>query len=517
MKGSEMSITVDAKPQRLPQPPLPKAEPCVVVIFGASGDLTRRMLVPALARLWQAQSLPPGFAILGVDLKKISDDEFREHLRSGVFTGEADSEDITSESWSSFAARLFYIAGELEGDATYRSIRDRLEGLAKEGSSANHLFYCSTPPTLAPAIVQGLGAAGLADEAKGWSRIVIEKPFGRDLESAMKLNAEIANVFDEHQVYRIDHYLGKETVQNILVFRFGNSMFEPVWNRNHIDYVEITAAETLGIGNRAGYYEQAGALRDMVANHLSQLVTLTAMEPPVAFDADSVREQKVQVLRSVHPMTPEEVERQIVRGQYGPGTAGGESAPGYRQENRVAPDSATETYVALEFYINNWRWADVPFYIRTGKRLKQRLTEIAIHLKRTPQALFSQTPEDRIEPNVIVLSIQPEEGITVTFGAKRPGPEMHTGTVHMDFSYRECFRFESLPAYETLLLDVMRGDATLFTRRDEVEAQWRLVTPIEKAWSQQPKPDFPNYAAGSEGPADSDRLLAKNGHRWRPL
>jgi glucose-6-phosphate 1-dehydrogenase len=512
-----MSVTIDAKPQRMPQPPLPKAEPCVIVIFGASGDLTKRMLVPALAKLWQAESLPPSFAILGVDLKAMTDGEFREHLREGVFTGEDDGDGITQEKWTSFAQRFSYIKGELESEATYRSISDRLQALAAAGSSANHLFYCSTPPTLAPAIVQGLGAAGLADEAKGWSRIVIEKPFGRDLDSAMKLNAEIASVFEEHQVYRIDHYLGKETVQNIMVFRFGNSMFEPVWNRNHIDYVEITAAETLGIGNRAGYYEQAGALRDMIANHLSQLITLTAMEPPVAFDADSVREQKVQVLRSIHPKTPEEVASQIVRGQYGPGTAGGEAAPAYRQEHGVSADSATETYVAAEFYINNWRWADVPFYVRTGKRLKQRLTEIAIHLKRTPQALFSQTPEDRIEPNVIVLSIQPDEGITVTFGAKRPGPEMHTGTVHMDFSYRECFKFESLPAYETLLLDVMRGDATLFTRRDEVEAQWRLITPIEKAWSQQPKPNFPNYAAGSEGPAESDKLLAKNGHRWRPL
>jgi glucose-6-phosphate 1-dehydrogenase len=294
-------------------------------------------------------------------------------------------------------------------------------------------------------------------------------------------------------------------------------MFEPVWNRNHIDYVEITAAESLGIGDRAGYYEQAGALRDMIANHLSQLVTLTAMEPPVAFDADSVREQKVQVLRSIHPMSPEEVRNQTVRGQYGAGTADGQAVPGYREESGVAKDSTTETYVALEFYINNWRWADVPFYIRSGKRLRQRMTEIAIHLKRTPQALFSRTPEDRIEPNVIVLCIQPDEGITVTFGAKRPGPEMHTGTVHMDFSYREGFKVQSLPAYETLLLDVMLGDATLFTRRDEVEAQWRLITPIEKAWAEMQKPAFPNYAAGSEGPPQANQLLEKNGHHWRPL
>jgi glucose-6-phosphate 1-dehydrogenase len=512
-----MSVTIDAKPQPMNEPPLPKAEPCAIVIFGASGDLTRRMLAAALARLWQAQSLPPGFAILGVDLKQMTDEEFREHLRTGLFASEGDGDGAIREAWSNFAQRLFYMRGELESDQTYRSISDRLEGRLSQGSSANRLFYCSTPPTLAPAIVRGLGAAGLADEAKGWSRIVIEKPFGRDLESAKKLNAEIASVFEEHQVYRIDHYLGKETVQNILVFRFGNSLFEPVWNRNHIDYVEITAAESLGIGTRAGYYEQAGTLRDMVANHLSQLVTLTAMEPPVAFDADSVREQKVQVLRSIHPMTPEEVARQTVRGQYGEGTVDGQAVPGYREESGVAKDSTTETYVALQFSINNWRWADVPFYIRSGKRLKQRSTEIAVHLKRTPQALFSHTPEDRIEPNVIVLRIQPDEGITVTFGAKRPGPEMHTGTVHMDFSYREAFKVESRPAYETLLLDAMRGDATLFTRRDEVEAQWRLISPIEEAWSRLPKPDFPNYTAGSEGPEEANQLLAKNGHQWRPL
>jgi len=475
------------------------------------------MLVPALAKLWQAESLHPGFAIVGVDLKKMTDEEFREHLRSGIFTSDGKSDDITPDTWSSFAAGLYYIQGELENEATYASIDERLQRLAADGSSANHLFYCSTPPTLAPAIVQGLGAVGLAGEAKGWSRIVIEKPFGRDLDSAVKLNAEIASVFDEHQVYRIDHYLGKETVQNILVFRFGNSMFEPIWNRNHIDYVEITAAESLGIGSRAGYYEQAGALRDMVANHLSQLVSLTAMEPPVAFDADSVREQKVQVLRSIHPMSPDEVAQRTVRGQYGPGTIDGAPVPGYRQESGVDKDSATETYVALEVYINNWRWADVPFYVRSGKRLKQRLTEIAIHLKRTPQALFSRTPEDRIEPNVIVLRIQPDEGITVTFGAKRPGAEMHTGTVYMDFSYRECFKFQSLPAYETLLLDVMRGDATLFTRRDEVEAQWRLITPIEQAWAGLQKPASPNYPAGSEGPDEANMLLEKNGHHWRPL
>ena len=306
-------------------------------------------------------------------------------------------------------------------------------------------------------------------------------------------------------------------MQNILVFRFGNSLFEPVWHRNYIDYVEITAAETLGVGGRAGYYEEAGALRDMVANHLLQLLTLTAMAAPVAFDADSVREEKVKVLRAIRPMTPEEVAERTVRGQYGAGVIDGKEVPAYRGEDGVAPDSMIETFVALEFRIENWRWAGVPFYVRTGKRLARPLTEVAIHFKRTPQALFARTPDDQIEPNVIALRIQPNEGITVTFGAKRPGTEMHTGTVHMDFCYHSAFGVHAPPAYETLLLDAMRGDATLFTRRDEVEAEWKLITPIEEAWATQPAPDFPNYPAGSNGPAAADELLARNGHAWRSI
>ncbi|MCA1849920.1 MAG: glucose-6-phosphate dehydrogenase, partial [Acidobacteria bacterium] len=320
-------------------------------------------------------------------------------------------------------------------------------------------------------------------------------------------------------VYRIDHYLGKETVQNILVFRFGNSLFEPVWNRNYIDYVKITAAETLGVGGRAGYYEEAGALRDMVANHLLQLLTLTAMEPPVAFDADSVREEKVQVLRSIRPMSPEQVAERTVRGQYREGIIAGERVPAYRDEAGVAPNSSTETYAAVEFHIENWRWAGVPFYVRTGKRLANQITEIAVHLKHTPQALFSRSADDKIEPNVIALRIQPNEGIDVTFSAKLPGTEMRTGTVQMIFSYQTAFSGRPVPAaYETLLLDAMQGDATLFTRRDEVEAEWKLITPIEEAWAKQSAPVFPNYAAGSEGPEAADRLLARrDGHRWRPI
>jgi glucose-6-phosphate 1-dehydrogenase len=354
-------------------------------------------------------------------------------------------------------------------------------------------------------------------EEKGWSRLIVEKPFGIDLASAQHLNATVLRVLDEQQVYRIDHYLGKDTVQNIVVFRFGNTLFEPVWNRNYIDYVEITAAEALGVDSRAGFYEETGALRDMVANHLLQLLTLTAMEPPVVFDADAVREAKVQVLRAMHPMTPAEVATHTVRGQYGAGEADGLPVTGYRDADGVAPDSVTETYVAVEFHIDNWRWAGVPFYVRTGKRLARQVTEIAVHFKRTPQALFARTPRDHIDPNVIVLRLQPNEGITITFGAKRPGVEMHTDTVHLDFGYEAGFGMRSPTAYETLLLDAMRGDATLFTRRDEIEAQWRLITPIIDAWAQHKPTYFPNYAAGSSGPAEADAILRRSGHRWRPL
>lgn len=491
------------------------ADPCVLVIFGASGDLTRRKLMPALFHIAHEGALVD-FRILGIGRDELSDDDFRIRMRDGA-RASAEMREFTDDEWNQFAGRISYTSGDLNSQEFFEKLSARLEDMAKNGASRNRLFYCATPPSLAPAIVAGLGAAGLAKQDQGWSRIIIEKPFGRDLRSAQELNADIAKVFDEDQVYRIDHYLGKETVQNILVFRFGNTMFEPIWNRNYVDYVEITAAETLGVGTRAGYYEEAGALRDMVANHLLQLLTLTAMEPPVAFDANSVREEKVQVLRSIRRMSPEEVRQRTVRGQYGPGMIDGKAVPGYRQEDGVREGSITETYAALQFYISSWRWADVPFYLRAGKSLAQPLTEIAVHLKRTPQALFARTPSDQIEPNVIALRIQPDEGIGVTFGAKRPGTEMQIGTVEMDFCYRDWFGVRSPAAYETLLLDVMQGDATLFTRRDEVEAQWRLITPILEAWREQPPPDLPNYAAGSEGPAIADELLARLGHRWRPL
>jgi glucose-6-phosphate 1-dehydrogenase len=512
-----VSVVVEATPFPIVQPPLPKADPCVIVIFGALGDLTKRKLVPALFHLACEGCLSGRFSVLGIGRREMSDYEFCEEMRAGAI-GSKELGEVSDAQWQAFAKRLHYMSGNLTDVETHRRLAARLERMMmREGASANHLFYFATPPSLAPALVNGLSAAGLASEQKGWSRIVVEKPFGRDLESARSLNAIIARVFDEHQVYRIDHYLGKETVQNIIVFRFGNSLFEPVWNRNYVDYVEITAAEILGVGDRGSYYEEAGALRDMVANHLLQLLALTAMEPPLAFDADSVRDEKVQVLRSIHPMTPEEVAERTVRGQYGAGEIDGESVPAYRDEKDVARNSLIETYAAAEFRVENWRWGGVPFYARTGKRLARSITEIAVHLKRTPRALFARTPEDLIEPNVIVLRIQPNEGIIVTFGAKRPGSEMQTGTVHMDFCYQTAFGVRLPSSYETLLLDVMQGDATLFIRRDEVEAQWRLITPIEEAWAKQNPPEFPNYAAGSEGPAAAGELLAHNGHRWRPI
>jgi len=509
------AVVVEPNPVQLERPELPHAEPCVVVIFGATGDLTKRKLMPALCRLTDQGCLEKA-RILGVGRSPMKDEEFQSIVHDAL----KDSKKIDhfgDEMWREFSNRLHYMSGELDDENTYHQITERLEELASEGASKNHLFYLATPPSLFSTIVKRLGEAGLANEDGHWSRIIIEKPFGRDLDSAKTLNATVAEVFKENQVYRIDHYLGKDTVQNILVFRFGNSMFEPIWNRNYIDYVEITAAESGGVGSRAGYYEEAGALRDMVANHLLQLLTLTAMEPPVAFDADSVREEKVQVLRSIRRLKPEQVAERTVRAQYAPGVIDGEKVKGYKEEEGVAAGSTTETYAAVAFNISSWRWDGVPFYVRTGKHLARNLTEVAVHLKRTPQALFARTPVDEIEPNVIVLRIQPNEGITVTFGAKRPGFAMLTNTVHMDFCYQTAFGVESPDAYEMLLLDVMRGDATLFIRSDEVEAQWRLITPIEEAWANQGVKELPVYEAGTDGPAEADDLPVGNGHHWRKL
>ena len=501
-----MSAIIQANPlEKLSQEPLPTGDSCVLVIFGASGDLTKRKLMPGLYNLSCEGCMNPEFEVLGIGRTSMSSEEFRKK------TGEAaakskDTRDFSGPGWTDFETRLHYMEGDINNPNFYPQLRNRLEEMEKSGSSPNHLFYVSTPASVAGPIIEGLGAVGLNRRDRGWTRIVLEKPFGRDLESANMLNDVVHSVFDEQAVYRIDHYLGKETVQNILVFRFGNSLFEPVWNRNYIDYVEITAAETVGVENRAAFYEETGALRDMVANHLLQLLALTAMEPPLAFDADSVREQKVQVFRSIRPMRVEDVARFTARGQYRSGVIDGKRVSGYRQEPGVDPSSITETYAAVRFQIENWRWAGVPFYIRTGKRLARNLTEIRVHLKPTPQALFANT-SSVIGPNVITISIQPDEGISIAFGAKRPGTEMRTVTVQANFSYQASFGSKGPVAYETLLLDSMRGDATLFTRRDEVEAEWRIITPIEEAWAHLPPPDFPHYSAGSQGPTSWDELL----------
>jgi glucose-6-phosphate 1-dehydrogenase len=510
-----VTTAVQSEPFKITESALPKAGSCLLVIFGGTGDLTRRKLIPALYDLACIGCTNPNFDVLGIGRTQLTDEQFRERMHEGAAKSK-DARNYSESGWADFARRLHYLVGDANRADFYPRLKAKIAEMQQNGASKNVLFYISTSASLAPPIVEGLGQAGLAHNSDGWTRIVLEKPFGHDLQSAQDLNAMVSRVFEEDSVYRIDHYLGKETVQNIMVFRFGNSMFEPVWNRNYIDYVEITAAETLGVENRAAFYEETGALRDMVANHLLQLLTLTAMEPPVAFDANSVRELKVQVLRAIRPMSVEEVANRTVRGQYGPGKINGEDVPGYRQEPGVNPNSRTETYVAVEFHVDNWRWAGVPFYVRAGKRLANQLTEIAIHFKRTPQALFARNPGD-VHHNVITMRIQPNEGISLNFGAKTPGSHMRASRVNMDFSYRDAFGTATPVAYETLLLDAMRGDATLFTRRDEVEAEWRIITPIEEAWSQLPAPEFPNYAAGSEGPQNADSLIKYDRNRWRSL
>jgi glucose-6-phosphate 1-dehydrogenase len=492
-----MATIIEAQPaEKISRAPLPQGESCVLVIFGASGDLTRRKLIPGLYNLGCAGCMNRQFEVLGISRTPMTDDEFRAKMREAA-SKSSDTRNFDPTCWKDFEAGLHYMPGDLNQPETFQKLRAQLEKMQQAGSSPNHLFYLSTPASDATPIIQGLKAAGLTRDGAGWSRIIVEKPFGRDLDSARQLNELLSHAFDEPDVYRIDHFLGKETVQNILVFRFGNSLFEPVWNRNYIDHVEITAAETLGVEGRAKFYEETGAVRDMVANHLLQLLALTAMEPPVAFDADSIRGQKVQLFRSIHPMTVDEVKQHTFRGQYGPGTVDGKQVPGYRQEPGVDPNSTIETYAEIEFHVNNWRWAGVPFYVRTGKRLDRHVTEILVHLKRTPHALFAATPDAQAEPNVISMRIQPDEGISIAFGTKQPGTEMHMVKVQANFSYKAMFGSDAPAAYETLLLDAMRGDPTLFTRRDEVEAEWRIITPIEEAWSKLPPPNFPNYESGT--------------------
>jgi glucose-6-phosphate 1-dehydrogenase len=493
-------------------------DPAALVLFGGTGDLAHRKVIPALFQLWRTSLLPREFAVVALGRRPYSEEAYRNELRASL---ERFSRilPIETDAWREFAGRISYIQGDLGDQALYGGLAAHLDQLDRErGTRGNRLYYLATQPSVFTEIIAGLGQAGLDHEhhGGGWRRIVVEKPFGRDLVSAIRLNREVGKVFRESQVYRIDHYLGKETVRNILVFRFGNGIFEPIWHRRYVDHVQITVAESIGVESRGSYYEEAGASRDVLQNHLMQLLALVAMEPPATFDADALRDEKVKVLRAIEPMSPAQVAANVVRGQYGPGWVAGEPVPGYRAEAAVDPESETETYVAARFQVSDWRWAGVPFYLRAGKRLPKRATEIAIQFREVPHALLKESRADP-EPNLLALRIQPDEGILLRFAAKVPGLGLDVRSVNMDFTYGSAFSVDSPDAYETLLLDALLGDAALFTRSDEVEKAWSIVTPIIEAWAAEPAPDFPNYDAGSWGPAAADGLLAAEGRRWRRI
>lgn len=493
-------------------------EPCTMVIFGATGDLTSRKLVPALYNLARERRLPAGFSVVGFARRDWSDDYFRAQLLNGI-NSYSRSGPAEAALWNDFAQGITYHCADFHDADGYRRLAERLAHIDEQrGTGGNRVFYLATPPDTYDEIIRQLGAHQLAhSSAGGWTRIIVEKPFGRDLASARTLNDQLLAVFEEAQIYRIDHYLGKETVQNILIFRFANGIFEPIWNRRYVDHIQLTVAETVGVGDRGGYYDTSGALRDMVQNHMLQLLTLVAMEPPVAYDANAVRDEKVKVLRVIRPTDPQDAARFTVRGQYGPGSVAGQSMRGYREERGVAPDSQTETYVALKLFVENWRWAGVPFYLRTGKSLPKRVSEIAIQFKAAPLVLFDGMPTHNFEPNVLAMKIQPDEGITLKFSSKLPGQGSLIRPVTMDFRYGSSFGVASPEAYERLLLDCLLGDGTLFTRRDEIEAMWSLITPIHQAWEGGAPLAFPNYEAGTWGPSEADELIARDGRMWRRL
>jgi glucose-6-phosphate 1-dehydrogenase len=488
-------------------------DPCAFVVFGAMGDLTRRKLLPSLYNLGANGLLPGDFAFVGVARRPIDDEGYRAYATSAL--REFATRPVDEALWDAFARRIRYVRGNFEDPQTYAALSKALaEADRSHGAAGNALFYLATPPTEFCTIVRGLGAAGLAREDAGWRRVVIEKPFGRDLESARALNRELTGVLDERQIYRIDHYLGKETVQNLMVFRFANGLFEPVWNRRYVDHVQITVAEELGVEGRGEYYERAGVLRDIVQNHIFQLLTLVAMEPPSTLAPEAVRNEKVKVLDAIRCMSPEQVLHDTVRGQYGAGSVDGRKVAAYRAEPAVSSTSQVETYAALKLQVENWRWAGVPFYVRSGKRLARRDTQISIQFRRPPLLLFQESGVEQIDPNRLDILIQPEEAICISMKAKRPGPSIVLEQVKLDFSYS---RFGPLPpatGYERLLHDAMLGDAALFHRADLVEASWRIATPILDVWATLPARDFPNYEAGTWGPHAADELLARDGRRW---
>jgi glucose-6-phosphate 1-dehydrogenase len=515
----EPTTATESNPLREALPRTRVPEPCAVVLFGATGDLAHRKLVPALFNLARGGNLPSECAIVGFARRNWTDDDLRaEYKKTLAKAGDPDLEAV----WPEFASRIVFSPGTFDDAESFRKLKEKLEELDRtHGARGNRIFYLAVSPEFFATIIKHLGEAGLVypwHQESPWSRVVIEKPFGHDLASARALNREVSQVLDESQVYRIDHYLGKETVQNILAFRFGNSIFEPIWNRLHVSSVQITVAEEVGMaGSRGEYYDTAGAIRDMVQNHMMQLLSLVAMEPPVDLSADTVRSEKVKVLDALPHWSPEDVYRNVVRAQYTAGSIEGEEVPGYLQEKGVKPDSKTAPYVALRIELNNWRWSGAPFFLRTGKRLPKRATEIAIQFRRPPTELFEAEDDGCGGPNQLVLRIQPNEGISLSFEAKVPGSRRRLQEVRMDFRYGTAFAVPPPEAYERLLLDVMLGDPTLFTRTDEVESAWRFITTILEAWERPEAPPPVTYVAGSWGPPEADKLLERDGAKWRRL
>lgn len=490
-------------------------------IFGAHGDLTKRKLIPAMYALFLQGLLPKGFVLLGTSRTPMSDEQFRNLMKESLLKFASDLA-FDEDSWARFASSLYYVATDSSKPEGFEVIKTTLDELdAKHGTKGRHIFYLSTSPSLYWPIVQGLAAAGLVSKVKTcdrWPRVVIEKPFGHDLESSRELDERIHDVMREHQIYRIDHYLGKETVQNIMVFRFANAIFEPLWNRNHIDHIQVTNAETIGVEGRGAYYQEAGAMRDMIQNHLMQLLALVLMEPPISMDAEATRDEKIKVLRCLKPLSPDKIDDYAVRGQYGPGFILGSNVPGFRQEDSVSPDAETPTFAALKLEMDNWRWAGVPIYLRSGKRLAKSITEVAVHFKTAPHRLFGLndgTSDD--QSNVLVMQIQPDEGISLRFATKQPGPTTMVRWLNMDFKYGTAFGARTPTAYERLILDCLIGDPSLFARTDFVEASWQYIQPILQHWENTSPKDFPNYASGSWGPQASDKLIASTGHAWRKL